>query len=54
MDSFVFETRSLYEIMGKFLVALFRALVDRTVTGTRAPVAPINGGHRHEMDHRAP
>jgi hypothetical protein len=32
MDSFVFETRSLYEIMGKFLVALFRALFDRTVT----------------------
>jgi hypothetical protein len=32
MDSFVFETRSLYEIMGKFLVALFRALFGRTVT----------------------
>jgi hypothetical protein len=32
MDSFVFETRSLYEIMGRFLVALFRALFDRTVT----------------------
>lgn len=32
MDSFVFETRSLCEIMGKFLVALFRALFDSTVT----------------------
>jgi hypothetical protein len=31
MDSFIFETRSLYEIMGKFLVALFRILFDRAV-----------------------
>jgi hypothetical protein len=32
MDSFIFETRSLYEIMGKFLVQLFRALFGKTVT----------------------
>ncbi len=32
MDSFIFETRSLYEIMGRFLVALFRVLFDRTLT----------------------
>jgi len=29
MDSFIFETRSLYEIVGKFLVALFELLFDR-------------------------
>jgi hypothetical protein len=29
MDSFIFETRSLYEIMGKFLVHLFRALFGK-------------------------
>jgi hypothetical protein len=28
----VFETRSLYEIVGKFLVALFQVLFDRKVT----------------------
>jgi len=32
MDSFIFETRSLYEIMGKFLVELFRALFGKAVT----------------------
>jgi len=32
MDSFIFETRSLYEIMGKFLVHLFRALFGKAVT----------------------
>jgi hypothetical protein len=32
MDSFIFETRSLYEIVGKFLVELFRTLFGRTVT----------------------
>jgi hypothetical protein len=32
MDSFVFETRSLYEIMGKFLTQLFQALFGHTVT----------------------
>lgn len=32
MDSFIFETRSLYEIMGKFLVELFRTLFGRAVT----------------------
>jgi hypothetical protein len=32
MDSFIFETRSLYEIMGKFLVALFDLLFDRKIT----------------------
>jgi hypothetical protein len=34
MDSFVFETRSLYEILGKFLVELFRTLFGRAVTET--------------------
>lgn len=32
MDMFVFETRSLYEIMGKFLKALFEALFARKIT----------------------
>jgi hypothetical protein len=32
MDSFIFETRSLYEIMGKFLAELFRALFGKAVT----------------------
>lgn len=32
MDSFIFETRSLYEIMGKFLVELFRTLFGKAVT----------------------
>ena len=32
MDSFIFETRSLYEIVGKFLVHLFRALFGKAVT----------------------
>jgi hypothetical protein len=32
MDSFIFETRSLYEIMGKFLVTLFAVLFDRKMT----------------------
>lgn len=32
MDSFIFESRSLYEIVGKFLVALFAALFDRKIT----------------------
>jgi hypothetical protein len=32
MDSLIFETRSLYEITGKFLVELFQLLFDRTVT----------------------
>ena len=32
MDSFIFETRSLYEIMGKFLVQLFRALFGKALT----------------------
>jgi hypothetical protein len=32
MDSFIFETRSLYEIVGKFLVALFQLLFDRKMT----------------------
>jgi hypothetical protein len=31
MDSFIFETRSLYEIMGKFLAELFRALFGKAV-----------------------
>jgi hypothetical protein len=34
MDSFIFETRSLYEIMGKFLAELFRALFGKAVTET--------------------
>ena len=32
MDSFIFETRSLYEIVGKFLVALFDILFGRKMT----------------------
>jgi hypothetical protein len=32
MDSFIFETRSLYEIMGKFLVELLRTLFAKAVT----------------------
>ena len=32
MDSFIFETRSLDEIMGKFLVQLFRALFGKALT----------------------
>jgi len=32
MDSFLFETRSLYEIMGTFLGELFRTVFDRDVT----------------------
>jgi len=32
MDSFIFETRSLYEIVGKFLVHLVRALFGEAVT----------------------
>jgi len=32
MDSFIFETRSLYEIMGKFLVSLFQTLFARHMT----------------------
>jgi hypothetical protein len=32
MDSFIFETRSLYEITGKFLVALFQILFARIIT----------------------
>ncbi len=32
MDSFIFETRSLYEIVGKFLVALFDVLFSRKIT----------------------
>jgi len=32
MDSFIFETRSLYEIVGKFLVTLFEILFDRKIT----------------------
>jgi hypothetical protein len=32
MDSFIFETRSLYEITGKFLVSLFQLLFNRVVT----------------------
>ena len=32
MDSFIFETRSLYEIMGRFLVTLFRVLFGQMVT----------------------
>lgn len=32
MDSFIFESRSLYEIMGKFLVELFRILFGRKIT----------------------
>jgi hypothetical protein len=32
VDSFVFETRSLYEIMGKFLISLFQLLFDRKIT----------------------
>jgi hypothetical protein len=32
MDSFIFETRSLYEIVGKFLVALFDVLFGREIT----------------------
>lgn len=31
MDSFIFETRSLYEIMGKFLKALFQILFSRKI-----------------------
>jgi hypothetical protein len=31
MDSFLFETRSLYEIMGSFLAELFRTLFDRNL-----------------------
>jgi hypothetical protein len=31
MDSFIFETRSLYEIVGKFLVALFDILFGRKI-----------------------
>lgn len=32
MDSFIFETRSLYEIMGAFLRELFRTLLGKAVT----------------------
>ena len=32
MDSFIFETRSLYEILGKFLVSLFQLLFDKKMT----------------------
>ncbi len=32
MDAFIFETRSLYEILGKFLVTLFGALFGRKLT----------------------
>jgi hypothetical protein len=32
MDSFIFETRSLYEITGKFLSALFQLLFNRSIT----------------------
>jgi hypothetical protein len=32
MDSFIFETRSLYEIVGKFLISLFQLLFDRKIT----------------------
>jgi hypothetical protein len=32
MDSFLFETRSLYEILGKFLVRLFQTLFARKLT----------------------
>jgi hypothetical protein len=32
MDSFIFETRSLYEIMGKFLPELLRTLFGKAVT----------------------
>ena len=32
MDSFLFEARSLYELVGKFLVALFDALFGRKIT----------------------
>jgi len=32
MDSFIFKTRSLYELVGKFLVALFDTLFGRTIT----------------------
>ena len=33
MDSFLFEARSLYELIAKFLVALFDTLFGRTITG---------------------
>jgi hypothetical protein len=32
MDSFIFETRSLYEIIGKFLINLFAVLFGRQIT----------------------
>lgn len=32
MDSFIFETRSLYEIVGKFLTSLFQIVFDRKIT----------------------
>jgi hypothetical protein len=44
MDTFIFETRSLYEIMGKFLVALFRVLFDRTVTESELQSLLSNAG----------
>ena len=37
MDSFIFETRSLYEIMGKFLVTLFDVLFARQLTEADLP-----------------
>ena len=32
MDSFIFETRSLYEIMGEFLTSLFQLVFNRKIT----------------------
>jgi hypothetical protein len=44
MDSFIFETRPLYEIVGKFLVELFRTLFGRKVTqGDLQSILSSNG-----------
>ena len=44
MDSFIFETSSLYEIMGKFLVALFAALFDRSIKEAELQSVLSNNG----------
>lgn len=44
MDSFIFETRSLYEIMGKFLTSLFQIVFNRKITQGELKVLLSNAG----------
>jgi hypothetical protein len=44
MDALIFETRSLYEIIGKFLVALFESLFNRKMTESEVESIPSAKG----------